>query len=493
MVLTTAMPLQSQTFNYGVEVFGNTGNGDFAPYFIGSNVYGVTTQQSSALLRVNGYKSIDKKDRFSYGFGIDVVSGYSSGAKYDYFDGNTQSWASHDIGPSTMWLQQLYVELKYRSLFLTLGQKQQESPMLDNLLSSGDLTRSTNSRPMLGLTAGFIDFQDIPLTDGWVQLEGQLFFGKCMDGDWIKNHYNHYNSFYTSDVWFNYKRIHFRTRVDKPLSVTIGLQAAAQFAGVKREYRKGKLYSEEKHPLEFADFFKMIVPKNGEEEYYKGNHVGNWDISMNYRLCNGDALRLYAQFPWEDGSGMGKLNGFDGLWGIEYKCSSCRWVDGIVIEYLDFMNQSGPLHWDPVDNVGTNLKDEATGADSYYNNYFYNGYNYYGMSIGTPFIPSTLYNSDGYMRVVDTRLRGVHVGMSGQVASNIGYRLLYSYRKGYGDVYIPRRRPVENTSAMLEVTYNLSKLPGLQIKAQVAIDRGGIYGNNFGTMLSVSYNGLFNL
>ena len=94
--------------------------------------------------------------------------------------------------------------------------------------------------------------------------------------------------------------------------------------------------------------------------------------------------------PWEDGSGIGKLNGFDGLYGIEYSSGNKSIINGAVVEYLDFTNQSGPIHWAPNDFPGTTIKVQATGADDYYNNYAYNGYQYYGMSIGSPFIKSPL-------------------------------------------------------------------------------------------------------
>ena len=88
------------------------------------------------------------------------------------------------------------------------------------------------------------------------------------------------------------------------------------------------------------------------------------------------------------------------------------------------------------------------------------------MSIGTPFLPSTLYNLDGYLRYVDSRLRGFHVGVEGNICSNVSYRLLASYRKAFGTSYIPRRSPADDTSVMAEATWRVAQVPGLTLRAQ---------------------------
>lgn len=41
---------------------------------------------------------------------------------------------------------------------------------------------------------------------------------------------------------------------------------------------------------------------------------------------------------------MGKQNGLDGLWGIEFKINRPLVINNIVIEYYQTTNQSGPLH-----------------------------------------------------------------------------------------------------------------------------------------------------
>ena len=304
--------------NYEASLTANAGSGDFAPYYMASNTHGVLTQPFDALLRAKAWRPMSTDTRFSYGFGVDLIGGYSSKTAYERFHptpgGQTGhgSWGSHKQGPPAFWIQQLYGEVKFRGVFLTLGMKEYQSTIVDNRLSSGDVTESGNTRPMPGGRIGFIDFQNIPFTNGWVQIQGEIGYYRSTDGDWQRDRFNFYNGHYTTGWWYNYKRCYFRTKPTEPFSVTLGMQAAAQFSGNRMSYVNGKYTGMRESKLKVGDFFDMLIPRGGEE-YWKGNHVGSWDLKARYRLRNGDELAGYFEWLWEDGSGIGKLNGLDGL------------------------------------------------------------------------------------------------------------------------------------------------------------------------------------
>ena len=478
---------------YKASAIGSISSGDFAPYYISSLNNGIMPHGDNALLRVSAWKPISTATRFSWGFGVDVLSGYSS--TVDYLEGNP----ANPTGVSTvkldsLWVQQLYAEVKYRGVFLTAGLKQQESKMLNNRLSSGDWVESGNARPIPEVRVGFIDFQNIPFTKGWMQICGAISYGRSTDSRWVKQQYNHFNSHIAQNTWYSYKYAYFRTNPNVPFSVTFGAQAAATFGGYSEYYYNGVQTKVEKRTATIVDMFDMFIPSlSSKEGYVAGNHLGSWDIMARYRFKDNTELKAYVQWPWEDGSGIGKLNGFDGIWGLEYSSGKQSWINGAVIEYIDLTNQSGPLHWAPHDTPGTTITGQATGGDEYYNNAFYNPYSHYGMSIGSPFLPSPLYNKDGYPQYIDNLVRGFHVGVMGNINNNLEYRVLGGYRKGWGDGRIPRANAVENTSFMAEATYSLPMVDGLKFKAQFAFDQGEMYGDNFGGSLTVSYSGNFNI
>lgn len=472
----------------------NGGNSSFAPYYIASNRHGTLSQARGAGIGVSIDKQMDLSRRFTYGFGVEGRFGATNRTDYDQFRSATQSWGISSQAPANAWLQQLYAEVKFRGVFLEAGLKEQRAALVNEELSSGDLVHGINARPMPGAQAGFVDFQNIPFTNGWVQIQGELGYWKYIDNDWQKHHFSFYNYHVNLGSWHNYKRCFFRTKPSEAFSLTIGMQAAAQFSGTTTNYHNGQIAGEKKFSLSVKDFIDMIVLREGDD-YWKGNHVGSWDIQGRYRLKSGDEIKLYAQWLWEDGSGIGKLNGWDGLWGIEWKTAKPAPVSGVVVEVLSFMNQSGPLHYDPADIPGTTMTEsQATGADNYYNNTWYNGYAYYGMSLGSPMFISPIYNTDGFTTAfVDNRFWGIHAGISGTIIDGLDYRVLGSWRKFYGTMMLPRISTVHDFSAMAEASWMIPGVPGMKLTVQAAFDAGNSpLGNRGGMLAGISYSGLFN-
>ncbi|MDD6777640.1 MAG: capsule assembly Wzi family protein [Bacteroidales bacterium] len=467
-----------------------TGNGGFSPSYIMNNRQGTLTTPSAALGRLGVEYSLSASSHFSLWAGADVIGGYCPGTDYLM----TGSQATQRVSNAPVWLQQCYAQAQWRNVFLTVGMRERESVFVSQQLSSGDLCFSGNSRPMPGVTMGFANFCDIPLTNGWVQICGELSFAKATHKKWMEERYNHQNYFITTGEVVNYKYVHFRTKPSQPFSLTIGMQAACQIGGTRREYAKGELVREDRQKVGAKELFKALIPgsggsQEGDQAYYEGNHLGTWDVMGTIALASDDKLRLYYQSPWEDGSGIGKLNGFDGLYGLEYISAREGIIEGAVIEYIDLMNQSGPMHWAPADFENHTIMGEATGADDYYNNYFYCGYQHYGMSIGSPLIRTAIYNTDGYLRITDNRLRGFHAAITGHISPNVQYWLKAGYRRSLGTPFVPLLEPRSATSVSVEARYQFAdRLKGLSVHGQVAGDFGNLLGNNFGAMVKIAYS-----
>ena len=492
------------TLNYEAGITAGGGSGELAPHYIMAGRGGTVTQSKNALVHAAISHTMDTTTRLSWGAGVELWGGWSSSADYAIYDTHSSKiepvgFAHHNQSqhPSRFWLQQAYVEGKYRGVFATIGQKQHHSVVVNDQLSSGDMTMSGNARPMPGFRVGFVNFQNIPLTRGWVQINGEVGYYRMTDKNWIQNHYNYYNHFITTDYWLNYKYLHLRTKPGQRVVATVGMQAACQFGGTRRKYEKGIVTEEIKQRSDFKAFFHALIPganpKSDGDHYYEGNHLGTWDVALDVNLDNGAVLRAYYQSPWETGSSIGKMNGFDGLYGIEYKAAKRGIVNGVVAEYIDLTNHSGPIHFAPGDQEGTTITTQATGGDDYYNNYAFTGYHALGMSIGSPMVRGPIYNLDGYSRFGDNLMRGFHLGIMGDITGEIGYRLLGSYRKSWGTHLNPRLAPVDATCIMVEGTYAPRCVAGLNVKAQFALDRGTLTGNNVGALVSVTYSGNFTL
>lgn len=480
--------------NYEASLMAGAGSGEFAPYYISALSHGKISSRYNAAAEAKAWRPLSLDTRFSYGFGVDLMAGYASSRDYLRYDVADKKFEAHSLHPSRVWIQQLYGEVKYRGAFLTVGMKEHGSALLNQRLSSGDLVESGNARPIPEVRVGFVDFQNIPFTNGWVQIQGETGWGKNMDSDWWADHYNEYNYHIAQGTYYNYKRCYFRTKPSQPLSVTVGMQAAAVWGGTTKWYSGGVVTRTQSRKLKFGDLFKTLIPMpGGSEDFYDGNHLGTWDFQARYRLNNDDEVKAYFSWPWEDGSGIGRRNGWDGLWGVEYKKKEKGLVSGVVVEYMDYTNQSGPQHYAPGDHPGTDLTSQSTGADDYYNNGYFNSYAYYGMSIGTPALMAPIYNLDGYPAFLANRLRGFHAAAEGSITEDLDYRVAVSYRKAWGNGHNLFLEPIHDTSALVEVSYDARRLTeGLKIKGQIGLDRGNMPGNNFGAMVTVSYDGTFN-
>lgn len=506
-LLPSALPALADdtgvTLDYSAGITFNAGDSQLAPYYIMAGRGGTVTQRYSALLNASLSHEIDTTKRLSWGSGVELWGGYTNSADYKRWNAELQEFRANSQHPARLWVQQLYGSVKWRGVLTHVGIKRPDSPVVDPLLSSGDLTMSGNALPGVGIETGFVNYQTVPFTHGWVQVEGRVGYYRLQGDDWLTNHFSQYNSFVTTDYWFNYKRMHLRTNPGQPVVFTFGLQAACQFGGKCETYYQGQLQSTVTQPADAKAFFRTLVPGSGGGDggqYVEGNHLGTWDVMLDWKLPNGKGmLRGYYESPWEDGSGIGKLNGFDGLWGLEYRnTGEPSIVDGAVIEYVDLTNQSGYVHWSADDYPDSPISQAnggkgCTGADDYYNNYFYNSYQNMGQSIGSPFVKSLIYNQDGYMRYTDNLMRGFHMGVRGTVSRELTYRALLSYRRSWGTPFEPRAHGASCTSWMLEAVMHPKWMPELAFGAQVAMDRGQLLGNNFGGLVSISYSGNFTI
>lgn len=483
--------------DYSVEIEGsvmaNTSSGEFAPFYINSMRHGRITAAHNALAEVSARRPMSTATRFSYGFCVDALAGWSSANDYGLCLPGGE-WTSRSARPPAIWLQQLYGEVKYRGVFLTVGMKEHTSALLNARLGSGDLVESGNSRPVPEVRVGFIDFQNIPFTNGWVQIQGEIGYGRTTDGDWWLDRYNRFNYHVNTGEWINYKRCYFRTKPSQPLSVTVGMQAAATFGGTRYAYNDGELTKLDHYKVTLKSLWNAFFPMEGSgEDFYEGNHLGSWDFLARYRLPGGDELKAYFQWPWEDGSGIGRRNGWDGLWGLEWQSANTSGiVSGAVVEYIDMTNQSGPQHFAPGDFPGNTIVSESTGGDDYYNNYFYNSYATYGMSIGSPMLMAPVFNLNGHLAYVATRMRGFHIAAEGRVTPSVAWRVKGGYRVGYGNGRIMLPRNITDTSVALAVDWNVAGIEGMTLGGTVALDHGDMPGNSVGALVKLTYSGNLN-
>ena len=161
-----------------------------------------------------------------------------------------------------------------------------------------------------------------------------------------------------------------------------------------------------------------------------------------------------------------------------------RWpfIEGVTYEFLNTTDQSGPWH----DRDGLCY----AGNDGYYrNSVFQNGWNYWLRSMGTPFITSPLFNENGAVYTLNSRVRVHHIGIRGDIYG-FRYRAMASYARNYGNDNSRREPLSENTALMLEVNKHVEQAWGLDFGLRLASDIGTQWGNQWGAMLTIRKRGI---
>ena len=173
--------------------------------------------------------------------------------------------------------------------------------------------------------------------------------------------------------------------------------------------------------------------------------------------------------------------------GAELKLKSATWVNNVVAEFMYTKYQGGPLYHDksPYNN------EHICGRDMFYNHTYQTGWQHWGQVMGNPLYRSPLYNEDGTVRVLNNRFVAWHLGLAGDPANQLHYRLLATWQRSFGTYDVLFRDPQETVSMMGEVSYQMKH--GWSLKGAMGFDTGKTYGNNFGCQLTVAKTGIFNL
>ncbi len=462
----------TNTTSYKAKAFGSVATGAYTPFWMVSNQYGIVPLDAN-----NGFfnAGVFHNQHFGKGFrwsaGLDLVA---AAPRY------------HNV-----YIQQLYAEVGYKCLQLSVGSKENKHSLWDLNLSTGDMVQSINSRPIPEVNISIPEFTTIPLTKGWLQFKGDFAVGKSFDSKYLK-HVTNGNQIYVDDVLWHHKSLYFQiknTQNDSPFSAIVGVQHWAQWGGTSTNPSIGK------QPHSLKDLFRIVVGSGGgsdatlaDQINVLGNHYGSYDFKLTYNKSDW-AISAYHQHYFDDNSGMVFVNWTDGLWGIEGEIKSFPWIRKIVTEYFSTMNQSGPFHF--IDFDHDQYKGPGGGNDNYYNNGEYiTGVSYFGRGIGSPLIPAPEYNGNGTLQFTNNRVRAWHLAFEGEVSKQVLYRLKYTTMNSFGTHSSPLLKNKRSNSAVLEIKYQHPKLAGWEFGGSVAGDFGALYGDNFGLGLTICKKGI---
>lgn len=451
-IFSSTVVAQNDTIRYDVGFIGVASSGAYSPFWIQSKEYGkISSAATSADMLVGFYKDYGQKTRlFDYGFKADLLL--------------------QQDNKSTAYFHELYFKTRLSVFDFIVGAREEQLGNQDSTLSCGGFLFSQNARPMPKITFGIEHFTAVPFTFGLLEVKGAISHGWFTDDIAVSNLYLHHKYLYA------------RVGGKLPVHFQYGLDHVAQWGG--------NVPGIGQQPAGFSDFVTILFIRHGGKTAIKTdqiNALGNHIISQSMRFdvdISDFKLSGYWQNLSEDGPVRiitNTMNRPDGLWGISLRNNNFPYIKGILYEYLNTTDQSGPYH----DKDGLIYG----GNDNYFNNGIYqNGWTYYSRTIGTPFISSPLYNKDGSVYIVNNRVLVHHIGMEGDV-SGYNYKLLTSFSKNYGSYSSPYPEMIRNTSMLLEVNKQFKTLSNIRCGVSIGGDFGKLYGNSVGCMFTLRKTG----
>lgn len=458
------------TLSYLVEMAPSFSGGGQTPFWLVNNRNGLSSlKENNGYLRAGFFGSMKGNGRWKWDFGADLAVAYNF--------------------TSTFIIQQLYAEVQYWNFKLSAGSKIRNPLFNDTRLSSGDLLFSGNARPIPQLRLEIPDYIDVPGTQHWFGVKGYGAFGRFTDDGWQRKFVGP-DGARTRQVLFHGKGGWIRIgNEDKfPLVFEGGLEMAAQWGGMR--IANGKTF---KMPHNLKSALKIIICKSGgsdtpmsDQMNCEGNHVGEWSASLKWK-GDGWSARAYYEHFFEDHSMMF----FDYAWkdmllGLEFELPRNPVLAKFVYEYINTKDQSGAVYWDHTPDIN----EQVSGRDTYYNHYFYNGWQHWGMGIGNPLIISPIYNDSHGIYFRCNRIKGHHFGLEGKPIPSLKWRMLLSYTRGWGTYESPFKEIQNNINGLAEITWDASFWRGLSFTLAGAFDAGSMLGKSAGVMLTVRKTGI---
>lgn len=447
----------AQNLNTFVEYGATLHTGNHTPLWQAGNQHGLSSIDNNTYIRGAAfYNNTYRSWKLKTGIDLAAAAGFTS----------------------TFIVQQAYADIRYKWIGLWAGSREINSELLNQQLSSGGLTWSGNARPIPQIAIGIFDYVQLAPK---VQVKAELSYGWFTDTRYQERNVGDDYS-YTRKIKYHHKSFFFRFGQPKgKWQFDIGMSLDAQFGGFKE---KGNDVGDLGNG--WKDYWNVLIPQSGgndapggEQVWYQGNYMGSEHIKLTYKRTN-FSISGYIENYYDDFSGMGKLNGLDGLWGIELKANQSQAINNIVIEYYQTTSQSGPLH-----GLDGSVVGKTGGADDYYNNAWYPGWAHWGMSMGNPLIASPIYNQNGNLAFLYNRVKAIHLGWSGDITPEWAYRAKLSLNRTWGTPYKPIPEVLENFSTFAEFKYVPSKWQGWSFTASAAFDMGDIYGDNLGFQFKV--------
>ncbi|MEM9327630.1 MAG: capsule assembly Wzi family protein [Bacteroidota bacterium] len=509
---TVAVQGQADSLRIMIESKYAVATGDALPHWLAFNQFGFfESGESNGYLRAEIKKGLFKTKDFEMTTEVDFL-GRTAG---DHF-----------------LLHEAYLNLEWKQFDLQIGLNEPRNSDFPDDLSMGHLVTSRNAPTIPKITAGFLEYVDVPLTKGFLQVKGVLAQGILEEDRVVER------------ALYHEKWAYLRTQ-KLPINLYAGFANVALFGGELNGVKQSNNYWDV-----FFGRRSSTSNVNGDSVNAAGAHYGIFDYGAQIETDD-ISINVYYQQPWEDGTSLKNFSAInkDYQIGIHLVLKGQQWVSEILYENLNSEHQSGEGLPDPyINGVGYNFDDlraienydqfledelgittsgvtfeefidiirfetnnnlEWGGRDSYYVNRGYpDGNTHKRFTIGNSlFLTSDrVFEMTGFQaldasRIVNNRIRAQHFGVKGNIVPwDVDYRLLVTFTHNSG-TYAGKyggninswnlnreyffRDGVNSDYLRLDLSKELEKTP-MALNLALAFDQRG-FGQYFGFLVGAKY------
>lgn len=456
-IVSLSAQTDSSLVEYNINLLSNVGIGKQAPFLSTANQWDRHSFSPNSLtLWGTIHKRLKAHSVFDYGFGAELTTNLS-------------------VAETRFFPDELYIDAKVGPFVFTAGRKQAVYGNQDPILSSGGMLWSRNARPMPRLSLESFGYIPVPFTHQFVEVKGGITHGWFIDSTLVTN------------TLLHYKYAGIRLGGTLPVHLNYSLHHVAQWGGTSSQYGTS--------PANFDNFLRVLMGKSGDEsapatERYNtlGNHIISKNIGLEFTFKNAN-IEVYWQNIYEDKPihYMYKTyNQEDGLWGLSLQLPKYKPLNRLMVEFLSTTDMSGP--WHDLDGL------IYGGADGYYNNGVYtNGWSFYGMTIGNPWLTSPKYNQtyeQGAIGFINNMVRVYHVAGTGQLGL-LDYTAVFAYTRNFGTTHPVSVPTVCNKqySWLLNTEMPFPYLKQTRLTMGFSGDLGKQYGNNYALLVGLRWEG----
>jgi Capsule assembly protein Wzi len=429
---------------YRLETSGSYSSGENTPFWLINHTWGIVPLDApNGYMKAGVFHTHTIKNKLAYEIGLDIAG------------------SSKQSNRNSYWIQQAYGGIKWKSLALRAGSKEQYGAIIENSkLSSGDMVYSNNVRPNPEISISIPQYTLVPFTKNRLYAKVDFAIGQFLDGDYLEKTAVNLKQRYAKNPLTHHKSLFLRLGniewQEKGFQWIVGFNdyvtwSEKNYIIQNGEYRE--LYTSS------SNFFKTLFPIY---QYGSGSRSSSYNFRIDYGKDYADQVfSIYWQHPMKTRSDFQMKNYRDMRLGIEYKSLRHKTLSGFVFEYIFTKQQGGSFK-----------------SDYYNQTSARQGNSYYGRTIGNPLLLSPEYNKDGYIGYRSNRIFALHTGVEGYLNNQFQYNLLATYGDTRGSFVSPYTPLRTGFASSFDVTYYYPKAKGLSLKCAVAYNAGRFFGPN---------------